>query len=304
MTGPSSSCVPWSTTPPDTILSLPTLRRGRYGLQVIPHPGHPGRLEVSGPHAPWPARSHPYASPRPFLAPSQGWLPARAGSPLAGRDLHPLDDTQSFMKASYPPIPFDQPCLVALHFLLCCRYCPSPFSIFSFPRFSALSGLCHIDTARAFVRAFEVHRRRPGSWPSACERLAEPRPPVPFIPGSAPRGSRSPDLAVSGGFLGRLSDGASPTPPALRARGAPRPPSPRCSRRLATGAGRPRGGAPLSATAVLRRPRQGHGPPPPAPDRGVPPPPAQRSDRVEHRSRGSPPGAPHGKRPERQRVGR
>jgi hypothetical protein len=31
--------------------------------------------------------------------------------------LHPLDDTQSFMKASPPPIPFDQPCLVALHCL-------------------------------------------------------------------------------------------------------------------------------------------------------------------------------------------
>jgi hypothetical protein len=31
--------------------------------------------------------------------------------------LHPLDDEQSFMKASPPPIPFDQPCLVALHFL-------------------------------------------------------------------------------------------------------------------------------------------------------------------------------------------
>jgi hypothetical protein len=31
--------------------------------------------------------------------------------------LHPLDDEQSFMKASPPPIPFDQPCLVALNFL-------------------------------------------------------------------------------------------------------------------------------------------------------------------------------------------
>jgi len=31
--------------------------------------------------------------------------------------LHPLDDKQSFMKASPPPIPFDQSCLVALNFL-------------------------------------------------------------------------------------------------------------------------------------------------------------------------------------------
>jgi len=44
-------------------------------------------------------------------------LPARAGSPLAGRVSHPLDDVQSFMKVSPPPIPFDQPCLVALFFL-------------------------------------------------------------------------------------------------------------------------------------------------------------------------------------------
>jgi hypothetical protein len=119
--GPSSSYVPWSYTPPDTGLSSPAVRRDRCSLQVIQHPGHPGRLEVSGPHAPWPARSHTYASPRSFLAPSQGLLPARAGSPLAGRVSHPLDDAQSFMKASYPPIPFDQPCLVALNFL----YAPS-----------------------------------------------------------------------------------------------------------------------------------------------------------------------------------
>jgi hypothetical protein len=44
VTGPSSSCVPWSNTPPDTPLSSPTSRRGRYGLQVIQHPGHPGRV--------------------------------------------------------------------------------------------------------------------------------------------------------------------------------------------------------------------------------------------------------------------
>jgi hypothetical protein len=117
VTRPSSSYVPWSNTPPDTIPSSPTTRRGRCSLQVIQHPGHPGRLEVSGPHAPWPARSHAYASPTPFLTPSQGWLPAQAGSPLAGRVLHPLDDRQSFMKVSHPPIPFDQQGLVALNFL-------------------------------------------------------------------------------------------------------------------------------------------------------------------------------------------
>src|SRR5439155_16216857 len=62
-------------------------------------------------------RSRAYASPALFRRLSQGSLPTRAGSPLVGRDLHPLDDTQSFMKASPPPIPFDQQSLVALNFL-------------------------------------------------------------------------------------------------------------------------------------------------------------------------------------------
>src|SRR5712691_4456545 len=115
--GPSSSYVPWSNTPPDTILSSPATRRGRCGLQVIQHPGHPGSVEISGPHTPWPTRAHAYASPTTFLGSSQGLLPARAGSPFAGWDSHPLDDTRSFMASSHPPIPFDQPCLVALKFL-------------------------------------------------------------------------------------------------------------------------------------------------------------------------------------------
>jgi REP element-mobilizing transposase RayT len=36
---------------------------------------------------------------------------------LAGRDSHPLDDEQSFMETSHPPIPFDPQGLVALFFL-------------------------------------------------------------------------------------------------------------------------------------------------------------------------------------------
>jgi transposase len=36
---------------------------------------------------------------------------------LAGQDAHLLDDTQSFMESSPPPLPFDQHCLVALYFL-------------------------------------------------------------------------------------------------------------------------------------------------------------------------------------------
>jgi hypothetical protein len=117
VTGPSSASVPWSHTPPDMVHSSPTTRRSPWCLQVHQDPGHPGRVEVSGPPAPWPTRSPAYASPRPFLTPAQGWLPARVGSPLAGQDAHLLDDTQSFMKALHPPVPIDPHCLVALIFL-------------------------------------------------------------------------------------------------------------------------------------------------------------------------------------------
>ena len=114
--GPSSSCGPWSNTPPDTLPSSPTLAGDGCCLQGKQDPRHPGSIGF-GAAFPWPACSRAYASPTPFLRPSQGSLPAWAGSPLARRALHPLDDAQSFMKASPPPIPFDQPCLVALFYL-------------------------------------------------------------------------------------------------------------------------------------------------------------------------------------------
>ena len=44
-------------------------------------------------------RSRAYASPISLPRPSQGSLPARAGSPLAGRDSHPLDDDSKFHEA-------------------------------------------------------------------------------------------------------------------------------------------------------------------------------------------------------------
>ena len=65
-----------------------------------------------GPHVRLPTHRRGHYWPR-----RKAVLPARAGSPLAGWVSHPLDDTQSFMKVSPPPIPFDQPCLVALNFL-------------------------------------------------------------------------------------------------------------------------------------------------------------------------------------------
>src|SRR5499427_11104276 len=44
VTGPSSSYVPWSHTPPDMAHSSPTPRRSQCCLQVNQDPGHPGRL--------------------------------------------------------------------------------------------------------------------------------------------------------------------------------------------------------------------------------------------------------------------
>ena len=76
-----------------------------------------GKTIGFGAACPWPTCSRASASPALFRRLSQGSLPTWAGSPLVGRDLHPLDDIQSFMKVSPPPIPFDQQSLVALNFL-------------------------------------------------------------------------------------------------------------------------------------------------------------------------------------------
>ena len=118
VTGPSLSYVLWSNTPPDTILSLPTNSRRRL---LLPSgktgPSASGKTIGFGAAVPRPARLHAYASPDLFPRPAPGLLPARAGSPLTGRDLHPLDDKQSFMETSHPPIPFDPQGLVTLFYL-------------------------------------------------------------------------------------------------------------------------------------------------------------------------------------------
>ena len=115
VTGPSSSCVLWSNTPPDTFPSSPVCRRGAL-LPSMESSTLGIRKDIGfGAAVPRPARSSAYASPAVSPRPAQGWLPARAGSPLAGQDSHLLDDKQSFMKASHPPIPFDPQGLVALN---------------------------------------------------------------------------------------------------------------------------------------------------------------------------------------------
>jgi hypothetical protein len=117
-TGPSSSCVPWSNTPPDTTPSSPkTSCRGLLVPSGKTGPSASGKTRGFGAAVPWPTHSHAYASLTLFPRSAQGWLPARAGSPLAGRDVHPLDDARRFMVASHPPMPFDPQGLVALKIL-------------------------------------------------------------------------------------------------------------------------------------------------------------------------------------------
>ncbi len=113
MPGPSSLGVPWSKTPPGASRSSPFSRNGRRRLQTKCHPGHPERFQIFEATHPRPTHLRAYASPAASPRPAQGSLPARAGSPLAGRVSHPLDDKRSFMESSHPPFPSDQPCLVA-----------------------------------------------------------------------------------------------------------------------------------------------------------------------------------------------
>ena len=100
-------------------------RRGRCGLRDNPALSASGKTIGFGAAVPRPARSQAYASQTPSLGSAPGLLPARAGSPLAGRDSHPLDDEQSFMEKSHPPIPFDPQGLVALFFLSASETLPS-----------------------------------------------------------------------------------------------------------------------------------------------------------------------------------
>ena len=111
--GPSSSCVPWSKTPPGA--DLPSPDRGEAAVAFRRNNTLGTRKEIvfEATH-PRPTCSRAYASPIASPRPSPGSLPARAGSPLAGRISHPLDDERSFMESSQPPFLFDQPCLVAL----------------------------------------------------------------------------------------------------------------------------------------------------------------------------------------------
>ena len=111
--GPSSSCVPWSTTPPGAYRPSPISRCGRCCLQASQYLGHPETYFFRG----YLPTAHSLACLRfaESVTVSVARLATgRAGSPLAGRVSHPLDDKQGFMKSSHTPILLDQPCLVAL----------------------------------------------------------------------------------------------------------------------------------------------------------------------------------------------
>ena len=110
--GPSSSCVPWSTTPPGTYRPSPISRCGRCCLQAISYLGHPETCFFRG----YLPTAHSLACLRfaeSVTVSGARLATGRAGSPFAGRVSHPLDDEQGFMKSSHTPFPLDQPCLVA-----------------------------------------------------------------------------------------------------------------------------------------------------------------------------------------------
>jgi hypothetical protein len=111
---PSSSYVLWSNTPPDTAPSSPNSRRGpllpsQYFSTLGIRKAY--RFRGRSPTA------RTFACLR--IADSISEAVARlatgwAGSPLAGRVSHPLDDEQNFMEDLRPPIPIDPQGLVAL----------------------------------------------------------------------------------------------------------------------------------------------------------------------------------------------
>ena len=111
MPGPSSCCVPWSTTPLGAV-SLPDSRESRSRLQANRRSRHPERFSFRGCFP----TAHSLACLRiagcvtaSVARLATGW----AGSPFAARGLHPLDDEPNFMKSSHTSLPSDQPCLVA-----------------------------------------------------------------------------------------------------------------------------------------------------------------------------------------------
>jgi hypothetical protein len=116
VTGPSSSYVLWSNTPPDTVPSSPIGRRRSLWPSRISARSASGKHRFRG-RSPT-ARTFACLRIADGLSATVARLATgRAGSPLAGRVLHPLDDIQNFMEDVCPPIPIDPQGLVALKYL-------------------------------------------------------------------------------------------------------------------------------------------------------------------------------------------
>ena len=111
--GPSSSCVPWSTTPPGATTPRPSLGEVAVAFRRVNTLGTRKHVSFVATY-PRPTRSRAYAFAESVTVSGARLATGRAGSPFAGRVSHPLDDKQGFMGSSHTPFPLDQPCLVAL----------------------------------------------------------------------------------------------------------------------------------------------------------------------------------------------
>ena len=81
--GPSSSCVPWSKTPPGATAPRPLSVRSPSSSGKA-KPWTPGTLIISWLFHPRPSRSRTYASPNPLPFPAQGSLPTGRAHPWSG----------------------------------------------------------------------------------------------------------------------------------------------------------------------------------------------------------------------------
>ena len=108
--GPSSSCVPWSSTPPGATTPRPSRGEVAVAFRRSQYLGHPETYFFRG----YLPTAHSLACLRfaeSVTVSGARLATGRAGSPFAGRVSHPLDDKQGFMKSSHTPFPLDQPCL-------------------------------------------------------------------------------------------------------------------------------------------------------------------------------------------------
>src|SRR5215831_16744678 len=152
VTGPSSSYVPWSNTPPETPLSLP--RRHVCKGVLLPSgktgPSASGKTIGFGAACPM---AHMFARLR--IADPISGIVARlttgsGGLTLGRAGFAPAGRQTKFHEVIASSFPFDPHCLVALYFLLCCRCCQASLRIFSFLYFWTQSPIAQSHLATSF----------------------------------------------------------------------------------------------------------------------------------------------------------